>query len=127
MAAYQAGNEAAFGQLFDRHAGRVYGFLERRSGDRLLAEDLYQEVFLRLHRSRHTYDVSRPSRTWLYGIAHNVLIDALRSRGRSPEATTFNDAVGGALAGSKNESPEDLVALHEEVRVRGRVMAVVAT
>jgi hypothetical protein len=52
MAAYQAGNEAAFGELFERHAGSVYGFLVRRLGDPSRAEDLYLEAFLRLHRER---------------------------------------------------------------------------
>lgn len=90
MAAYQAGNEAAFGELFARHSGSVYGFLVRRVGDRALADDLYQEVFLRLHRARATYDSRRPFRAWLFGIVHNLVTDAHRSRGRAP--TVVSDA-----------------------------------
>lgn len=82
MAAYQAGNEAAFVQLFERHGGSIYGFLVRRLGGRALAEDLYQETFLRVHRARQTYDSSRPFRAWLFAIAHNLLNDALRGRAR---------------------------------------------
>ena len=52
MAAYRAGNQAAFEALFARHSGSVYGFLVRRLGDPTLARDLHQEVFLRLHRAR---------------------------------------------------------------------------
>lgn len=92
MAAYQAGNQAAFGELFARHGGSVYGFLARRLPDRALAEDLYQEAFLRVHRARHAYDPSRPFRAWLFGIVHNLLIDTLRDAGRTPRAQPLDDA-----------------------------------
>jgi RNA polymerase sigma-70 factor (ECF subfamily) len=116
MAAYQAGNEVAFGELFDRYAGRVFGFLVRRLGDRSLAEDLYQETFLRLHRAKHTYDSRRPFRAWLFGIVHNLMTDALRTRGRLPETRSLNDAdaelapaAGRAHEGlGASESPESL-------------------
>jgi RNA polymerase sigma-70 factor (ECF subfamily) len=105
MAAYQAGNEAAFCELFDRYAGRVHGFLARRLGDRSLAEDLYQETFLRLHRSRDTYDSSRPFRAWLFGIVHNLATDALRARSRLPE-TTHLDAADADPLTAIHVSPE---------------------
>lgn len=121
MAAYQAGNEAAFGQLFDRYAGSVYGFLVRRLGDRTLAEDLYQEVFLRLHRARQTYDPARPFRAWLFGIVHNLLTDALRSRGRLPETTSLDQpTVPGERphdVAADEDSPEARVAARQETRV----------
>lgn len=123
MAAYQAGNEAAFGELFDRYAGRVYGFLVRRLGDRSLAEDLYQEAFLRLHRARSTYDSRRPFRAWLFGIVHNLLADALRTRRRLPETTSLDEprndsdasrAVAASHEGAvANESPEGLVVARQ--------------
>src|SRR2546423_9386016 len=91
MAAYQAGNEAAFRELFERHSGSVYGFLIRRLGDRALAEDLYQEAFLRLHRARAAYDSRRPFRAWLFSIVHNLLTDAFRNRGRKPDTVPVED------------------------------------
>lgn len=91
MAAYQAGNAQAFEALFDRHAASVYGFLVRRLGDEALAEDLYQEAFLRLHRARDTYDAERPFRAWLFGIVHNLLNDSLRSRARTPQTQPLED------------------------------------
>ena len=125
MAAYQAGSEAAFGQLFERHAGSVYGFLVRRLGDHTLAEDLYQEAFLRVHRGRQTYDARRPFRAWLFGIVHNLLTDTLRSRGRVPETTSLDqpwavpgsDATGGQGrrydVPADGASPEALVAARQ--------------
>lgn len=118
MAAYQAGNEAAFTELFERYTGRVYGFLVRRLGDRALAEDMHQETFLRVHRARSTYDSSRPFRTWLFGIVHNLLTDAVRARRRSPEVHDATDAGEGArpnaiTATSDERSPERLAAARQ--------------
>lgn len=109
MAAYQAGNEAAFSELFARYSGSVYGFLVRRVGDRALADDLYQEAFLRLHRARATYDSRRPFRAWLFGIVHNLVTDAYRSRGRAPE--TVGDAA--LERGSDAPSPERVATARE--------------
>jgi RNA polymerase sigma-70 factor, ECF subfamily len=120
MAAYQAGNEAAFAELFERYAGRVYGFLVRRLADRALAEDLYQEAFLRVHRARSSYDSSRPFRTWLFGIVHNLLADTVRARRRSPEVHDASDTPAGegarpnAIAVASDErSPERLAAARQ--------------
>lgn len=123
MAAYQAGNEAAFGELFERYAGRVYGFLVRRLGDPSLAEDLYQETFLRLHRARGSYDSRRPFRAWLFGIVHNLLTDTLRDRARTLETTSTDQTPDRGQPGiqptgadelpSGDISPERLVAAQE--------------
>ena len=112
MAAYQAGNTAAFGELFERYAGRVYGFLVRRLGDTSLAEDVYQEAFLRLHRARSTYDSARPFRAWLFGIVHNLVTDTLRSRGRAPQTDPLDAAADAELGrvDHARTSPENLVA-----------------
>jgi RNA polymerase sigma-70 factor (ECF subfamily) len=52
------------------------------TGDRALAEDLVQEVFLRVLRFRHTYRPGSQFRTWIYEIARNVAYDRQRTRGR---------------------------------------------
>lgn len=123
MAAYQAGNRAAFDELFARHGGSVYGFLARRLPDRALAEDLYQEAFLRVHRARGTYDPSRPFRAWLFGIVHNLLIDSLRDTGRTPRTRPL-DEPGTAGRGdervlqiaSGDGSPEQVASTREAAR-----------
>ena len=129
MAAYQAGNAAAFEQLFERHGGSVYGFLARRLGDRALAEDLYQETFLRVHRARQTYDSSRPFRAWLFAIAHNLLNDALRQRLSSPSIAASAAARGGDPAGDGHDTRvADVVdpapALDDRVEQREALRAV---
>jgi RNA polymerase sigma-70 factor (ECF subfamily) len=62
----------------------VYGRFYRRLGDRQEAEDLAQDVFLRLYRNRKRYQPRAKFSTWLYHITQNVLRNALRSRRRHP-------------------------------------------
>jgi RNA polymerase sigma-70 factor (ECF subfamily) len=130
MAAYQAGNQDAFAELFDRYAGRVYGFLVRRLGDVATAEDLHQEAFLRIHRSRDSYNPDRPFRAWLFAIIHNLVNDTLRSRRRAP-VTEPLDALQSPrteahmnVEGSINDqSPERISAARESTRALSRALS----
>jgi RNA polymerase sigma-70 factor, ECF subfamily len=79
------GNPRAFELLFDRHGGAAFSLAYRMVGDRVAAEDISQEAFLSIWRSRMRYDPARGSvRTWVLGIVHNRAIDGLR-RGASHE------------------------------------------
>lgn len=73
------GNPRAFELLFDRHGGAGFSLAYRMVGDRVTAEDISQEAFLSIWRSRHRYQADRGSvRTWVLGIVHHRAIDALR-------------------------------------------------
>lgn len=85
MARYAAGNAEAFRELFGRYEGRAWRYLRRRVGSDALAQDLYQELFLRLHRFRSRYDPERPFAPWFFQIARHVVADEFRRSGRSPE------------------------------------------
>lgn len=85
MARYAAGDMEAFDDLFRRHEPRVYSFFLRRTGSSQRAEDLYQELFLRIHRARDTYDATRPFTPWFFQIARRLLVDDLRRSFRSHE------------------------------------------
>jgi len=79
------GNPRAFELVYDRHGGAAFSLAYRMVGNRVAAEDIVQEAFLSIWRSRMRYDRSRGSvRTWVLGIVHNRAIDALR-RGASHE------------------------------------------
>lgn len=84
MLRVQAGETAAFAELERRYGPRVHGYFCRQLGDRGDAEDLTQEVFLRLYRSRHTYRPRARFATWVFHITQNVARNALRSRRRRP-------------------------------------------
>jgi RNA polymerase sigma-70 factor (ECF subfamily) len=73
------GNPRAFELLYDRHGGAAFSLAYRMVGNRVTAEDITQEGFLSIWRSRLRYDASRGSvRTWVLGIVHNRAIDTLR-------------------------------------------------
>jgi RNA polymerase sigma-70 factor (ECF subfamily) len=79
MQLVQAGDPRAFELLYDRHAGAAFSLAYRMVGNRVSAEDITQEAFLSIWRSRLRYDPARGSvRTWVLGIVHNRAIDSLR-------------------------------------------------
>jgi RNA polymerase sigma-70 factor, ECF subfamily len=79
MQLVQDGDPRAFELLYDRHGGAAFSVGYRMVGDRAAAEDIVQEAFLSIWRSRLRYDTARGSvRTWILGIVHNRAIDGLR-------------------------------------------------
>ncbi len=76
------GHKEAFGVLVRRYERELFGYLRRYLGDHNLAEDVFQNTFLQLYVKSHQYEHGRPFRPWLYTIATNQAIDALRRGGR---------------------------------------------
>ena len=75
------GDTEAFEVIYDRHADVAFSLAYRICLQRRLAEDVIQEAFLSLWRSRARYDRTRGSvRSWILGIVHNRAIDAVRRR-----------------------------------------------
>jgi len=109
MARYVEGDTKAFEALFQRYEQRAYAFFLKRTGARHRAEDLYQELFLRIHRSRDRYDPSRPFSPWLFQIAHNLLVDDSRRAFRGHEVS-----IEGHEAGSRRSDREAEIAAIEE-------------
>ena len=79
MQLVQQGDPRAFELLYDRHGGAAFSLAYRMVGDRVTAEDISQEAFLSIWRSRLRYQSERGSvRTWVLGVVHHRTIDALR-------------------------------------------------
>lgn len=85
MKAYQGGNSAAFDILFERHKGRVFGFLMKKLGRRFEAEEVFQATFMKLHQSRRLYDPNFRFAPWLFTITQSVLKDHYRKKKRTLE------------------------------------------
>ncbi len=81
MLAYRDGDVAAFEVLYGRWRGRLYRYLAHQALD--VADELFQDVWLRVIGARAGYEVSAKFATWLFRIAHNRLMDHFRSRRRS--------------------------------------------
>jgi RNA polymerase sigma-70 factor, ECF subfamily len=113
IARLAAGDTAALSLLYDRYAGAVYSLVARIVGDRQVAEDLLQEVFVRVWQRAGTYQgVRGKPLTWVLGIAHNVAIDEVRRRRRRPLEADDRDEEGQLTAlqslPSVNSDPSDL-------------------
>jgi RNA polymerase sigma-70 factor (ECF subfamily) len=83
MLAYRAGDAAAFDALYARHRGGVFRYLRRQTRNAAVAEELFQDVWMRLIDARARYEPQAKFSTWLYTIAHNRLMDHFRSGSRA--------------------------------------------
>jgi RNA polymerase sigma-70 factor, ECF subfamily len=84
VSAFLDGEERAFGELVERYQTRLLNFIYRTIGDREKAEDLVQEVFIRVYRHLHRFDRTKKFSTWIYTIASNLAKNELRNRSRNP-------------------------------------------
>ncbi len=84
VSAFLAGEERAFEELVERYQVRLLNFVYRTIGDREKAEDLVQEVFIRVYRHLHRFDRAKKFSTWVYTIASNLAKNELRNRSRNP-------------------------------------------
>ncbi|CAA9589639.1 MAG: RNA polymerase sigma-70 factor [uncultured Thermomicrobiales bacterium] len=112
LARLASGDRAALSPLYDRYAGPVFALLLRIVADRAAAEDLLQEVFVRVWQRAGTYQIGRGRPlTWTLGIAHNLAIDEVRRRRRRPQGVDEREAgqAEDLLAGlpSAEASPEE--------------------
>ena len=97
------GDAQAFEELMLRYQNRLVTVLEHLVGRRDQAEDLAQEVFLRVYRARKRYVVGAKFSTWLYTIANHVASNALRSMARRPEVNLTaraDESANGARSGT---------------------------
>lgn len=85
MLEVREGSAAAFEELMLRFQGRVSSVLRHIVGNQDWAEDLTQEVFLRVYRARGNYTPGAKFSTWLFTITNNVALNALRGKSRKPE------------------------------------------
>src|SRR6188472_977169 len=84
VTSFLGGEERAFQELVERYQTRLLNFIYRTIGDREKAEDLVQEVFIRVYRHLHRFDRSKKFSTWVYTIASNLAKNELRNRSRNP-------------------------------------------
>jgi len=84
MLRVKRGDRAAFAELVDKYKQRVMNFVYHRLRDEAEAEDLAQNVFLQVYKSRTRYKQTAKFSTWLFTIAHNLCLNELRRRSRHP-------------------------------------------
>jgi RNA polymerase sigma-70 factor (ECF subfamily) len=82
LTAFRKGIREAFAALVRRYERELYGYLRRYLDDAHLADDVFQNTFLQVYTKSGQYEAGRPVRPWLYTIATNAAVDAMRRQGR---------------------------------------------
>jgi RNA polymerase sigma-70 factor (ECF subfamily) len=119
MERYAAGDDEAFGLVYDALAPRLYGYLLRQTRDRARAEDLLQQTLLHIHRARDRFIPGAELTPWAFAIARRLLVDTVR-RGKREVLTDDGEPDAGP---SRWPPADDLVHASElAVRVE-RVLA----
>ncbi len=118
-------NEMAFSLLFQRHSGRVLGFLAKKLSSLQLAQDLTQDVFLKLHRSRIQYVPTLPFAPWLFSIARSVWLDSLKKKQEEPTDHILLErlvpAIEPAFGPSNNDELIEQLLPHQKTAVSMKV------
>lgn len=91
MLAYARGDAVSFERLYERHKGPTYRYLLRHTSDRAIADELHQDVWLRVVKARAHYAPDARFTTWLYTLARHRIVDHWRSR-RGVQFTSLDDA-----------------------------------
>ena len=116
MLSYRDGEKGAFDILYERHKGPLYRYLLRQCRDRAAAEEMFQDVWMRIIGSRERYEVRAKFATYLYRIAHNRMIDHYRSGnpGRFQSLDDGDDEHGHQLAANPVDDPERRVHAQQQ-------------
>jgi RNA polymerase sigma-70 factor (ECF subfamily) len=109
MLAYRGGDAGAFETLYARHRARLFRFVLRSTKARAVAEELYQEIWMRVIEARAGYTPKARFTTWLFTIAHNHLIDHWRKR--APAVI----ALDGEEVDSRSPDPADQAQARESL------------
>jgi len=119
------GEAEAIRSLVERYQAEVYGLCVRLLGHRHDAEDVSQEVFLRIFRGLGGWDASRPLRPWILGIAVNRCRTWLAQRARRPELADYlQDTVAGPDPDDSAELLREIQAALAELRLEYRTVFV---
>ena len=126
FARFAAGDKEAFGRLVARYRNPLYNYLVRVLRDRALAEDAFQETFLRVYQNAGNFDASKSFKTWLFAIATNVARDELKKRRREKSISLEHYvAYGGSgnpltlkgAIGDASSAPHEHVGMAEQAAI----------
>lgn len=124
MTRYAAGDESAFDTLYRLLGPRLYAFCLRLTRRRSEADDLFQETFLKIHRSRATFVPRASAVHWAFAVARSVHLDRLRYQKRRPEQVAeTEEGLSTFTSVTSNEgSPEEHARAKELIQVVDRVL-----
>src|SRR4030042_2912213 len=108
---YLNGREEAFAELLKKYLGPVYNFLCRITNSKEAAEDIAQDVFLKVWKNIQRFDQNRNFKTWIFAIAKNTALDYLRKKRELPFSIFTNDEGNNKLEEIKDEEklPDEIL------------------
>ena len=107
MLAFGQGDAAAFERLYGRHRGPTFRYFLRHTSHRATADELHQDLWLKVVRARERYAADARFTTWLYTLARHRLVDHWRTRQVSPlTPLDAHDDADAALAGTHDAGDE---------------------
>jgi len=115
------GDDTGFTMLLERHRAPVIHFLHRMVQNQAIAEELAQEVFLRVYRSRATYEPTAKFTTWLFRIATHVALNWLRDGRKEKGQESLNQKL---LDGLERQVPDSGRNIEEEMLYEGKLCEV---
>jgi len=124
MLRVKEGDDSAFEYLVQKYRRPMLSFMYRMAHNSAVAEDLAQEVFLRVYRSREKYEASAKFTTWLYRIASNLAVNHARdTRHQRPETTVSLDEPD-QESGLTMDLPDSSLSAEEAIVRRERLTAI---
>ena len=119
MLRVRAGDDTSFGLLLERHRGPVVHFLYRMVQNPAVSEELAQEVFLRVYRSRATYEPTAKFTTWLFRIATHLALNWIRDgRKEKGQESLSEDLLDGSVRQVADRQPTVEQEMVYEVKIR---------
>ena len=131
MVRIQTGDNECYRQFLNEIGPVLYNFVRRRVFNQELVADVYQEVLLTLHKARHSYEPGRPLGPWLFTVARNSMLDAMKRNRRfaerevpteelpEPAREEKDDSLGDELHRALQALPEDNRVAVEMLKIRG--------
>jgi len=116
-----AGDDQAIKNLLNRYLKAVYNFVFQYVGDTARAEDLTQEVMIKVWKNLAKYNLERPFKPWLFKIARNQVLDSFKAK----QMLNFSELEGGDEKGNVVEDIPDSVDLPDELLVKKELIEVI--
>jgi len=86
-------DSVAFESLINIYRTKLYSYLLRSCGDRMTAEDLFQEILIKVWKGFNSYNEQNKFSSWLFSIAHNVAVDSIKSRSVRNTQTAMDEII----------------------------------
>ena len=122
MLSYQQGNATAFEVLYERHKGGVFRYLLAKCQQQAIAEELFQDVWMKLIAARDRYEVRAKFTTYLYQLAHNHFIDYYRRTRTDVFLQKDHDEDVEQMASNDQKQPDDQLEIQQQIEMLSKLV-----